>query len=507
MIMLVNSNNYFEYVAKIGIGNLTPSMKKSHDLIAQKTENGKNWNALQSFKSFIDKQFEAIELLLKSLQKEKGSEKPSVAKITSHPHSKKLIEKKQNAPKQAVVPTSKPEKQLLKQKGKEVELISPEVSLIKRFALLQNKEKNRQQILNFVKAIQKAIIERRIRKTSKYANVISFIQKQLVNTYNTMGESIGFRFTTQDYNKYLKIAGAEYLLPSVQFIKAYINMIGQSITQEKAARLLERIEHALGNERVAPTDKYLKEIKLIIAALQRFLKSKDSPALTEAQLNGLEGIIKSCSCHLHKTKPYKENYGSSLSGVEEESETLPRNKILNSKQVVNLKSEKLNFSGKWLNFIGNPSKGFTAMIYGKPKFGKSYLAIDFAGYLARNHGKVLYVAREEGFDDTLQQKLKDKNVADDNLFVSDFLPRNLSDYNFVFLDSVNKLDLSAEELEKIESKYPDISFVYVFQTTKGGDFKGNMEFKHNVDAVIEVPQRGLATQYGRYNQGAEMRIF
>lgn len=28
-----------------------------------------------------------------------------------------------------------------------------------------------------------------------------------------------------------------------------------------------------------------------------------------------------------------------------------------------------------------------------------------------------------------------------------------------------------------------------------------MEHKHNVDVVIEVPERGVATQYGRYNQG------
>ena len=174
---------------------------------------------------------------------------------------------------------------------------------------------------------------------------------------------------------------------------------------------------------------------------------------------------------------------------------------------MNLKTDKLNFTGKWLNFIGNPSKGFTAMIYGKPKFGKSYLAIDFAGYLARNHGRVLYVAREEGFDDTLQQKLKDKNVAHDNLFVSDYLPNNVSSYDFVFLDSVNKLALSPEELNKLERKSPNTSFIYIFQTTKDGDFKGAMEFKHNVDVVIEVPQRGIASQYGRYNQGGEMKIF
>jgi hypothetical protein len=34
-----------------------------------------------------------------------------------------------------------------------------------------------------------------------------------------------------------------------------------------------------------------------------------------------------------------------------------------------------------------------------------------------------------------------------------------------------------------------------------------MEYKHNVDVIIEVPQRAIAKQLGRYNQGGEMRVF
>ncbi|MBX3164817.1 MAG: hypothetical protein KF900_10070 [Bacteroidetes bacterium] len=47
----------------------------------------------------------------------------------------------------------------------------------------------------------------------------------------------------------------------------------------------------------------------------------------------------------------------------------------------------------------------------------------------------------------------------------------------------------------------------MFQTTKEGNFRGANEFQHDVDIVIEVSQKGLAVQYGRYNQGDEMRIF
>jgi predicted ATP-dependent serine protease len=55
--------------------------------------------------------------------------------------------------------------------------------------------------------------------------------------------------------------------------------------------------------------------------------------------------------------------------------------------------------------------------------------------------------------------------------------------------------------------YPEKSFVFIFQTTKEGKFKGANTFQHDVDSVIEVPEKGKAVQYGRFNQGGEMPIF
>ncbi len=135
------------------------------------------------------------------------------------------------------------------------------------------------------------------------------------------------------------------------------------------------------------------------------------------------------------------------------------------------------------------------------------MCIDFAGYLARHHGKVLYVAKEEKLDATLQKKLNDTNVKHPNLFVSDYLPSDLSEYNFVFIDSVNKMELQPNDLEVLKAKNPDVSFIYVFQTTKEGNFRGSNHFQHDVDVVIEVPEKGKAIQNGRFNQGGAMEIF
>ena len=38
--------------------------------------------------------------------------------------------------------------------------------------------------------------------------------------------------------------------------------------------------------------------------------------------------------------------------------------------------------------------------------------------------------------------------------------------------------------------YPEKSFIYVFQSTKEGKFREENTFQHEVDSVIEVPEKG-----------------
>lgn len=98
-------------------------------------------------------------------------------------------------------------------------------------------------------------------------------------------------------------------------------------------------------------------------------------------------------------------------------------------------------------------------------------SMDFAGYLVRNHGKVLYVANEEGLDYTLQEKLNDNNVKHPNLYVTATLPASLADYDFIFLDSVSSLGLTPEDLRALKTQYPAKSFIYIFQATKQGELQ------------------------------------
>jgi hypothetical protein len=412
--------------------------------------------------------------------------------------AEKLIPKTSKSKQIKIPPTKKKTaRQVAYEKAEKVETISIELKMIKRFVLMHDKIKNQNQIRLFINALQKAIVEKRIRKTSPLAKEINKIQDYLLDLFwkfKTGNEKIQINLDESLRTKYLSLVGKQTELYSVKLIKSYINLQGKLILNQKAKNLYNRIANAINGKKISKRDRYWKEIEKIMETLKSFVKKNTLQGellVSTKELNGLNGIVLGCPCE------------ESLEGVL----TVPKNTIMNSTDIVNLNFEKLGFTGKWKKLIGDPSAGFRAMIFGKPKMGKSYLAVDFAGYLARNHGTALYVAREEGIDDTLQQKLKDKNVAHPDLYVSDYLPEDLSAYDFVFLDSVNKLGLTPEDLDRLDKTYPHTSFIEVFQTTKQGNFKGANEFQHDVDVVIEIPEKGKAVQFGRFNQGGELNIF
>lgn len=501
---MITIENYYKETADLKQTDLPLTLWKGHQFVDKVTQNGSSWNAYHSSAS-IKKTIDLfLEKLNEFMSKKNGNK--AKAKTTSSP-TKKVTPKtarttkpkvKQNTP-SSPKPKKKTARELAYDKAEKVETISVELKMIKRFVLMHDKVKTQNQIRLFINALQKSIVEKRIRKTSPYAKEINKIQDYLIGLHGQFKNSsdiLKVDIAESVRGKYLTLVGKQAELYSVKFIKSYINLQGKLVTNIKAKRLYNRIASAINKGKLTKKDRYWNEIESIMATLKSFVKKNVEEGMllvSSKELNGLQGIVLGCVvCDNNK-----------LNGVN----SIPKNTIMSSTDIVNLDFEKLGFSGKWKRLIGDPSGGFTAMIFGKPKMGKSYLAVDFSGYLARNHGTVLYVAREEGIDDTLQQKLKDKNVAHPDLYVSDYLPEDLSNYDFVFLDSVNKLGLTPEDLDLLKRKYPNTSFVYIFQTTKQGNFRGGNEFQHDVDVVIEVPEKGKAIQFGRFNQGGEINIF
>ena len=187
--------------------------------------------------------------------------------------------------------------------------------------------------------------------------------------------------------------------------------------------------------------------------------------------------------------------------------------IMSSTDLVNHTYSKYNFSGKWNDFIGQPSKNFHAMIYGRPKQGKSILAVQLAQYLSENFGKVLYIASEEGFSVTLQKKVAEFAIDNPNLDFANYRDFNqikealhVRKYQFVFIDSVNFIKITPEDVEDLKSANKNTAFITIQQATKNGNFRGSQEFAHNCDMVIRV-EAGQASHQGRFQEPTEMAVF
>jgi len=290
-----------------------------------------------------------------------------------------------------------------------------------------------------------------------------------------------------------------------KFVKRFLLLSGKTHQKKGIEGFLNDVQDAIKEKEITKNDALSKEVLLIQNKLLSLVNSMGKSIKVEVAAK----TKKQFQLALNKLKAKKPNK-KSLNGVEdekEEAEIKPKQNIMNSVDFAQLHFNTIGFREKWLTFIGDPCPGFTAMVFGRPKMGKSYLCVDFAGYLARNHGKVLYVSNEEKLDATLQKKLEDKDVKHENLFVSDYLPEDLSEYDYIILDSVNKLGLTPKDLENLKAKNPGKSFIFIFQTTKDGKFRGANSYQHDVDVVIEVPEKGKATQFGRFNAGGEMNIF
>lgn len=471
---MINQYNYADIVNQINYSALPEPMQKGFDYVKKATNNYADWSVMSSsekIRNVIELYFIKVEGYLPKLKKEKVA----AAKQTTTPKPK--VERQKAA-------------SLTKQDIRFTERLEEEIKLIKRFVNLHGKEKLQEDILRFINSLQKAIVERKVRKSSVYANHIEFIQDHLIKTYNEMKTKVVYDIPSKNLEELASIVGAEKVFPSMLYLKKYLNLIGKTGIKQKATQLKDQLNNAVQKGKITKQDKYADKLDEIYKTLVAFLDNPTQKTieLSEQELNGLQGILSECNC--------------SVDGIE-----LPKPKLMNSMDFANMRFNTIGLKGKWFNLIGDPSPNFSTMVFGKPKMGKSYLCIDFAGHLARNHGNVLYVAREEGLDFTLQKKLNDKDVMHPNLFVASELPNDLNPYQFVFLDSVNKLGLTAEQLTDLKRKYPHKSFVFIFQTTKDGNFRGSNSFQHDVDVVVEVPERGKAVGFGRFSQGGEVGIW
>lgn len=412
------------------------------------------------------------------------STKEEVDKI-NHKTTEKAKEEKKEDEKPKKEP--KPKKETEPFKGETLPTLPEEVKLIKRYIWMQgrkmseiknHKSNNPNTLLN---AVQKAITEKRIRKTSKYAEEIMQIQKSLVKMCNGIIDGLygaSDKFESQNYEALKAIVDSYRVGEDTKISNAYIKNQEKSNKKKEAENLLKRMDKA-----VIPDDRK-DEFAEMKKALKAYIDGKtEKIEATERQLRGLYGIL-------------NNQQRGKLQGVDDLN--ADHQGVVSTTDFVNARFNKMGFTGRWLSLIGDPCENFKMMVYGSAGNGKSTFCLLFAKYLSQNLGKkVLYIASEEKFGYTLQEKIKRLNVANDNFYIADRIPLDLGEYDVVFFDSVNDLGIEPDELNEITE---GIASVAIFQCTKDGDYRGGSEFKHDADVVIKV-ENMVATIDGKNRFG------
>jgi hypothetical protein len=486
---MLNTNNYFSKVANVNWDSLPEALAKGHKLIEGASQN--NWAAYNSNEN-IKRVVEAFFLKLNDyLEKNPTTpaQKSMPSKVVTVEPKTASVAKPASVPKKTPVKKAAAEKEEYKSQG--VEYIDTDVQFIKRYAAMHGKVKSQAQILTLLHSLQKAIVERRIGKLSPYAEEVETMQQQLISCYEKMGDMAEIKIDSKSLKRYLEIAHSQEGLLSVALLKAYIALNGKRDVKDKAERLFLRIKKSVDQGKITKSDKYADKLNEAYQTLKSYIDGDTAMLnINKAQLNGLLGLLGE---DLFAQK-------KSLNGHDEDN-----GMILSSGELLAMDFQTIGLKGKYRELIGDPSVGFTAMVYGLPKSGKSTMCLDFANYLASQHGKVLYCAIEEGFGYTLKEKIERLKAHHSNLYITDRVPENLNDFQFVFIDSVSKAGMDVNAIDQLRKMHPDTSFIFIYHTTKEGNFKGVNEHAHEVDVIVQV-DKGKATSTGRFNAGGSMEI-
>lgn len=380
----------------------------------------------------------------------------------------------------------KAEKEYLDSKKTSVPVLPVEVSLLKRYIAINDKSvaQAKERAEGLLRAIQKAITEKRIRKESKYAEEIMTCQKSLISLLRAIdakklkgSDKIGI----ENYERCKEIVDG---IKVDDVVKVSNNFISKVQEREGRKQVAENIMKKLSELNEDGENKEI--VSAMKKAIQDYIDGKtEKVESVERQLRGVLGSLTKKKCC------------SGLGSVDDDLDA--QDSTISADQLLSARFDTLPFTGRWRGFFGNPSRNFKCMLYGRAGSGKSTFAIQFAKYLSSDMGmKVLYIASEEKFGNTLQEKVKRFNVANDNISFADRLPLDITKYDVVFFDSVNDMGISPDELMDMTA---NIAMVGIFQCTKDGMFRGGNDYSHDVDIVVKVDNMTALTEKNRFQAG------
>lgn len=194
------------------------------------------------------------------------------------------------------------------------------------------------------------------------------------------------------------------------------------------------------------------------------------------------------------------------------AEPIDRNAIIKKPKDIAMQEYNFFNTGKFSDLLGTTTLPFSLMITGVPGSGKTTFFLQLIKHTSNNYPnkKILFISNEERFNPSMGAKLKRFNmIENENIDIADRIPPDLYNYSFIFFDSVQSLRLSVDEFkQKIEDLMKSgICLFFVFQATKSGQFRGSLEYEHEVDISLKAKAGQVSVEKNRFGGSGKYTVF
>ena len=194
------------------------------------------------------------------------------------------------------------------------------------------------------------MLEKRIRKSSPFAKEILEIQGHLIKAANSTKDPVLIELNKKSVTHYKELADMRSVRKSIALLKRYLSIHGKEDVKDKAVRLKAAMQRSVTSGQVKKSDPYAEQLNQAYRSLVSYLNDKSkAPKIEQGHLNGIEEAV----------------------GEKAHRKPAARKQILSSQDLLRMDFETIGLKGKFRKLIGDPSVGFTAMVFGQPKSGKS----------------------------------------------------------------------------------------------------------------------------------------
>lgn len=196
---------------------------------------------------------------------------------------------------------------------------------------------------------------------------------------------------------------------------------------------------------------------------------------------------------------------TSLFGTRKGKRKLNGTGIVSAAHLAGMTFKEITLDGEWKAELNRLMSDTQIMIWGVPGSGKTVKLLKFAQYLAEKGLHTLYVANEEFGRSSFTEKIREFRIGHDKLMFAKHLPEDLSQFQAIFLDSVQSIGMDLEAYKQFREQNSDKLSVAIIQSTKDGDFRGGKDWEHEVDIAGEVVSRKLLMHKNRLDPDHESK--